>query len=425
MLEALSKTPLPAAILDSMADGQWHSMSKIMKNNAAVIKSEIAEEDKAEAIRRMFLDIAADGYILMGENNSQRFTAESLLDWRRLRGMSDNPGSITSPRFFGKILEDDGWAYAPLRAYDVIHFRGTGKVTEQSVQRLLGCRGYVTKDTDGLFRIMSLYGDEIFVELKEWSKSNHLDVAGARLDKKTMRREISELPPHFFEDLCGFYGNFAHTLLRKNMSSVKRHIPDKDDIQQQIYLWIIDAVQRYKHETCIPFAAYLAQSLNSWVYDLGRKTYGRSISDNELKLSRAIAAFESEHNRAPTHRELAQVMNETEMQVKQKINSVSTMNSIRNMTTLDSEDFDIPIPVHDSPAAMEDLNQSIISANLTTAAVRAEVNPVAWLEMYHSTWGSRKNTPIAVMTGVDEETITTGREKISALMRENLQGEAI
>lgn len=425
MLSVLSKDLLIATILDSMADGQWHSMSKILKNNAQIIKEHIVEDEKSDVLRKMFTEIASDGHLLLGENNSQRFTVDSLMEWRNIRGMENQPSTITSPRFFGNVLEDDGWQHAPLRAYDVIHFRGTGEVTERRIQKLIGSRGFVTKDTDGLYRIMSLYGDEIFIELKEWSKRNNLDVSGARLDKNTMRREISELPPRFFDDLCVFYGVFSHTLLRKNMSSVKRHIPDSDDIQQQIYLWIIDAVQRYKHETCIPFAAYLSQSLNSWVHDLGRKTYGRSISDNELKLSRAIASFETEHNRTPTHKELARIMNESETQIKQKINSVSIVNNIRNMTTLDSEDFDIPIAVHDTPSTIEDLNQSLISANLTSAAVVSQANPVAWLDLYHSTWGSRKHASVSVMTGVDNHIIEEGKERISTLMRENLQGEVI
>lgn len=423
MLSALTLDPVMAPILDSMADGQWHSMTKILKNNPQATKE--LPEDKGDELRKRFETLAEEGIALVGDNNSQRFTVESLLEWRELRGMESQPQTISSPRFFGGLLEDDGWEHAPLRSYDVIHFRGTGEVTEKNVQKIVGSRGFVTQDVDGLFRIMSLYGDDISEELKEWGKTHAYDLTGVCLNKKTMRREITELPSEYFDDLCAFYGSFAYTLLRRNMSTLKKHIPDNSDVQQQIFLWIIDAVQRYNHTTCIPFAAYLAKSLNLWVHDLGRKTYGRSASDNELKLSRAIASFKAEYNREPTYKELAVIFDEPEDKIKQKVNSVSTVNSLRNMTTIDSEDFDIPIPVHDSLSTMEDLNQTLLSASLTSATIKTGADPVSWLHFYQTIWGSKKQTSVSVLAQMDDSEIEKGKQLISAYMRESLRGEVI
>lgn len=423
MITELTHDPIMAPILDSMADGQWHSMVKILKNNQKILKS--YPEDKGEVLREQFESLANEGVLLVGDNVSQRFTVEALKEWRTLRGFDNQPQTISSPRFFGGILEDDGWELAPLRAYDVIHFRGTGNVNEETVQKIVGYRGFVTQDVDGLFRIMTLYGDDISDELKEWGKTNFSDISGICLNKKTIRREITELPSEYFSDLCSFYGSFAYTLLRRNMSTLKKHIPDNSDVQQQIFLWIIDAVQRYNHLTCIPFAAYLSKSLNLWVHDLGRKTYGRSASDNELKLSRAIAAFKAEYNREPNYKELAEIFDESEEKIKQKVNSVSTVNSLRNMTTIDSEDFDIPIPVHDSLSTMEDLNQTLLSASLTTSTIKSGADPVAWLHFYQTIWGSKKQTPVAVLAGMDDREVEQGKQLISAHMRETLRGEVI
>lgn len=417
--------PLFTSILDSMSDGQWHSMSKVIKNNSTHL-SHLSEEDRSITLVDFFTDLAQEGHILLGNNDSQRFTLDSLIEWREFRGIPQE-NNISSPRFFGGVLEDDGWDSSPLRLYDVIHFRATGEVTQELIQELIGVKGHVTKDVDGLYRIMTIYGNDIYLDLKQWSIDNGYDVFGARLDKGTYRREINELPTQYFNDLCEFYGKFAHTLLRKNLSSIKRHIPDEDDRQQQIYLWIIDAVQRYNNDTCIPFAAYLSKSLNSWVHDLGRKIYGRSVSDIELKLSRLTQAFEKQHSREPTYREIAEIWGEPEEAVRKKLQSVNTVNNIRNVATLDSEDFDIPvIATHDpSQRIHDDIQQTMISSALTKAVIDEKAHPAIWLDMYQTTWGGKKQSSIALSMGLDDIEHRKEKVKVQDHMRNLLIREAI
>lgn len=412
-------------ILDSMADGQWHSMSKILKNNGKHFNN-INDEEKTIICVNFFTDMEKEGHIIIGNNDSQRFTLNSLIEWRQLRNLPQE-NNITSPRLFGGVLEDDGWETAPLRVYDVIHFRATGEVTQKLIQELIGVKGHVTKDVDGLYRIMTIYGNDIYTQLKEWSDKNGYDVFGARLDKGTYRRDINELPPMYFNDLCEFYGKFAHTLLRKNLSSIKKHIPDEDDRQQQIYLWIIDAVQRYNNDTCIPFAAYLSKSLNSWVHDLGRKIYGRSVSDIELKLSRLVQAFEKQHSREPTYKEIAEIWGESEESVRKKLQSVTVVNSIRNVATLDSEDFDIPVVANHDPSQRihDDIKQTMISSALTKSVIDQKAHPAIWLDMYQTTWGGKKQSSIALSMGLEEETHSEEKERVSEQMRELLMKEAM
>lgn len=417
--------PIYAHVLDSMADGQWHSMSKVIKNNNKHL-SHLSEEDKLATLTDFFTDMKEEGHILLGNNESQRFTLDSLIEWRESRNLPTEK-NITSPRFFGGVLEDDGWDKAPLRLYDVIHFRATGEVTQESIQELIGVKGHVTKDVDGLYRIMTIYGNDLYVELKQWSEDNGYDVFGARLDKGTYRREINELPPQYFNDLCEFYGKFAHTLLRKNLSSIKKHIPDEDDRQQQIYLWIIDAVQRYNHDTCIPFAAYLSKSLNSWVHDLGRKIYGRSVSDIELKLSRLTQAFEKQHSREPSYKEIAEIWGETEESVRKKLQSVNTVNNIRNVATLDSDDFDIPVISHHDPSQRlhDDIKSTMISSALTKAVIDENAHPAIWLDMYQTTWGGKKQSSIALAMGLDDSVHTEEKARVENHMKNLLLKEAM
>ena len=189
---AMLKTdnPLFTSVLDSMSDGQWHSMSKVIKNNSTHL-SHLSEEDRSITLVDFFTDLAQEGHILLGNNDSQRFTLDSLIEWREFRGIPQE-NNISSPRFFGGVLEDDGWDSSPLRLYDVIHFRATGEVTQERIQELIGVKGHVTKDVDGLYRIMTIYGNDIYLDLKQWSIDNgdrcssEPDLTKAHTDERLM-----------------------------------------------------------------------------------------------------------------------------------------------------------------------------------------------------------------------------------------------
>ena len=378
-----------AVLLDNLSDGQWHTQQKIMRHSGKGFQKD------ARKIQQTLNSLVEADYLIAGNNKSYRFTPSRIHSWRHDRGIeSRGEKDLTAPRFFGGIIEDDGWLLAPLRTHDLVHFRINGSLTLQDIQRRVGLQGLVRQDIDGLVRVSCLSGKQIYDSIKAWKLPASQSVTGVRLDTGVHRRELIDLPPAFISDLCAFYGSFAHTLLRRSMTSVKKHINDPDDIQQQIYLWIIDAIQRYDATTSIPFAAFLHSSLQRWVHDLNRKSYGRAIADSELKYSRAVSNFITKYDRKPTDLELAEVLGESPETVREKLLSISRVNNLRTPTSLAQEDYEIPVKADNDHERdfQADAEQTILSAAMTSAALDAESHPqvLAWLKTYDAAWGTEK-----------------------------------
>lgn len=412
VLEYVDDIPV-AKMLDALSDGQWHAYSKINRKSLKHFGSE-------ESLRKTLDSLSKEGVLLAGNNESYRFRLPYLEMWRDERGHNSSGQSrLAAPRYFGGVLEDDGWLLAPLRTFDLVHFRAVGAVTPEVIQERIGLLGVASQDEDGLLRISTMNGDLVYKIIKQWAEEEpSLEICGVRSDSPVRRRELEDLPKRYVEDLCVFYGSFAHTLLRKHMSSVYKHINERDDVQQRIYMWIIDAIQRYDDTTSIPFAAYLASMLRRWVFDLNRKSYGRAAADNELKFARAVNAFEAEHGRRPTTPELADILGEDIATTREKSASIALVNNLRTVTTLDTEEFDIPVRASDDQAADldEEVNQTLLSAALTTAAFAPQTpNLLGWVSMYEQTWG--KGQPSAKSLGTDTKTLNRAQTAI----RDDLQ----
>lgn len=393
-------------VLDRLSDGQWYSMSKIQKNHLKSFGS-------ADELCDFLLSLVGKGYLLAGANNSYRFLLPHLEEWRTFRDITSHYSKDTNaPRYFGGILEDDGWLLAPLRSHDLVHFRAAGDITQERVQRAIGLYGIANQDSDGLIRISTVYGTEISKFIKTWGEEEGVDISGARLDVGVRRRELAELPRDYVEDFCKFYVSFSRNFLKTQMTSVKKHIADPDDIQQQIYLWIIHAIQRYDASTSIPFAAYLHSSLKRWVHDLNRKSYGRAAADNELKYARAVSAFTSKHGRQPTTTELGVILNEDEATVREKINSITLVNNLRSMAPIDDGEREIPLADTGATAEEElasETDKAMLSALLTSTALEEGKTPrvIGWLGLYSEFWGDKK----IVRKKQSEEAILTAMQK--------------
>lgn len=386
-------TELEIKILDEFSDGQWHPMQKVTKVCSGKKTATAAE------VSDVVVELHDKGYLLGGANESYRLPEKYVRQWRNSRNMSLELKDSRSPRFFGGVLEDDGWTKAPLICYNLLHFRANSHVTSKMIQEKIGVLGNVDQDEDGLFRIFSQQGEETYYLLREWGTLDpQIEIKGLRLTYNTYRRDLSALPSGYLDDLCKFYGSFAFVLLRNNMSSIKKHIPDNEDIQQQIYIWVMDAVARYDDATCIPFAAYLHSVLKRWVHNLNRKSHGRAAADNELKHSRAISTFESQNGRQPSIIELAKVLGETPEKVSKDSISIKMVSNLRSTTTLDSEDFTVPLVAKETTAdSIEmELEKTLLSAALVSTALELdeETNGAslsALFSIIDKTWNKNKS----------------------------------
>jgi DNA-directed RNA polymerase specialized sigma subunit len=386
MTEKTAIRSLKTSLIDEMSDGQWHPLYKIKK--ALNVRSE-----KMEALLRSEIEsLVDDGSLIAGNNNSFRMEKNFL---KKLHIQPELLTKKSKPRFYGGILEDDGWLMAPLKEYDMVHFRMDNIISSHELRKHLKNKDYYINidNNTHLVRVFAPAGtlirDEV-ISLKETVPE--LGINSVRLETNLRRRMLSDLPPPFIAGLCEYYGKFARVLLRSNMSSVKKHIKEQDDIQQQIYLWVIEAVQRYDAETSIPFAAYLSSSLRKWVFNLARESYGRAIADAEIKHARIINAFIAQHGREPSMPEISKLLGETEAGTAKDKMAMANVSSILNTATINHEDGDLQIMAEGSlGASVEELAKiSLISAAILAGARKTKYPLVSLLYMYYKSWGSEK-----------------------------------
>jgi DNA-directed RNA polymerase specialized sigma subunit len=382
---------LRSQILDELSDGQWHPFYKINKKiERGAEKAKTFKDTLSEELEKL----VEDDFLIAGNNESYRFKSSKLMYWRNISESPNLEDKQYQPRFFGGILEDDGWLLAQLKVYDLIHFRADASLSRDTLHQIVGGRKSLIQIDEGLYRVFTNDGPAVFDKIRE-AKENYptYDIRGMRLEKDLRRRDLEDLPPKFVDDLCKYYGKFAKVLLRSYMSSITKHLPEHDDIQQQIYLWVLDAIQRYDAETSIPFAAYLGTSLKKWVFNLNRKAFGRAVADAELKHSRAIAEFKSEFGREPKPEELATLLKEDLIATKKDSIAINTVFNLRNIATIDSEDSTMPLPSDMSVEENIDslVSNTLLSAAITTAAKQdmAKTKDITGLlGIYYENWGS-------------------------------------
>jgi len=389
-------TEIETALLDSLSDGQWHPSYKLWKSISEHIKKNDLNTEVKYTKELMVeeLDALAATGMLLAANDSYRFVTKELDMWRLFSITLNHNDPLTTPRYFGNILEDDGWVYAPLRTCHLIHFKVAGKLTRQEVAEFVSVPvEFVTVNEDGLYKIYSENKVDTYdkIQTLKLQKPEAL-ISGIRLEADLKRRNVKELPKRYYAELCAHYGEFAKILLRSQMSSIVKHLPEKDDRDQQIFIWVIEAVKRYDDSTSIPFAAYLGSAIKKWVYDLNRKAYGRSIADTELKYNRAMNDFRLRENREPTAEELAFELNVTVEEVHKAKENINTVVNLRNQKAIDYDDYELPIPAEEvTDKSVDDMIEAtILSASIVTAGkeLNGKRNMVGLVGLYYKTWGA-------------------------------------
>lgn len=388
-----SFTELETRLLDTLADGQWHQTSKIWSHFKSYAKKNPQSLQVTDMVE--MLDILVEKKVLLtGGTQSYRFISSELEMWRLLSPTLDLTSQQMTPRYFGGILEDDGWIHAPLMECHLVHFKASPNLTKANLASLTNePSNMININEDGLYKIYSSSKAETYNRVKELkAEFPEFNISGIRLEADLRRRHLDDLPSQYLSDMCKHYGQFAKVLLRAQISSIKKHLPEEDDAQQQIYLWVIEAIKRYDDATCIPFAAYLGTSIRKWVYDLNRKAYGRSIADKELRHSRAVNEFRAREERNPTNEELAQILGLSVEETGREKEDINTVVNLRNQKAIEYEDFEMPLPSEEQTDAHLDmmLESTILSASLTTASKlpNGKRNIAGLVAIYYETWGA-------------------------------------
>jgi hypothetical protein len=403
------------------------------------------------------LDIARRGRVEVNDNR-MRMTAPALVQIGAapippgLPQIDELPaakgGSVDVPRttvrararkpvVFGGVLEAEGWARAPLRTFDLVHFRLNRCLPLADLRTYLGAAltdaVSLTLDTDELYRayVTPGNGPRAAALITTWCLDNGYRTTGLRTDLDRRRRNVLDLDRQFLDDLMAHYQGYGMRRLQKNMSSVLLHIPEYDDVQQQLAVWILEAIVRYDDTKGVPFGAWLSTALSKWVHDLNRSSFGRTVADAELKQHRAVAAFTATEHRHPTEQEFAGLVGTSVTALRRSRQSVSVVNSLRACLSIDSgglEDSELSIPAYgNDPAEQleEDVRPVIVSSVLTNACApdpaarlpsAREVNTIGWVTWYATMYRGQTRTELSEELRTSMRNLHVHSERASVIM---------
>lgn len=349
---------------------------------------------------------------------------------------SPAPRRRTKVLIFGGLSETDGFDTAPLATYDRVHFETLNKPIDMDEFRAEFSTNCVVRydESAGLYRVDVPAGEgaEQREFIRRWCTDRGIVVHGLRADMNVRRRNLSDLPGDFLGELCVHFSSTSkRTLLRRTETVLKRHFPQNDDLDQQISEWVLEAVGQFDHTRSVPFGAFLNQRLHGWVGDLNRKTYGRAVTDAELRHQRAVSAFMHEHGRIPTDEEMAQQLNQPLTTYLRAATAVAQVQNLRNMhpiegTTADDADIQIPDATLSDEQVIAEEQTALLSALLTSAcdqeldpdtAERLPVNVLGWYSWYATVWGQQTKTEVSEQLGTSIRTMNTHTDRVQARMQ--------
>lgn len=252
--------------LDYLSTGQWVDTKKYGPQWRRLKCASDADVDGTEFLH----GLVEDGILLSipRENGrmSTRMTASAVIAWRTRRNLTLSPVDQTCPRFFGGVLEDDIWVTSPLRTVSMVTLTCSPSSTSEEIRRIaLPYGGLVLDDGGGgdIIRIMCASSRPLISTIKSMNATKTVRNTEVR------RRETVDIDDAVLADLVGFYLVFTKSIIKGRLSTILSSI-SRDDIESQLFTWIIDAIRRFDGEAGTPFGAYLAERVKMWAHDLKR-----------------------------------------------------------------------------------------------------------------------------------------------------------
>ena len=350
---------------------------------------------------------------------------------------TDTSTRTREPLVFGGLPEAEGWALAPITPRDRVHFRTDRELPLAAFRAALPAGVTVTYDEgDGLYRVDGERGtaEVLATAVRGWCAEHGYATVGLRPETDVRRRAPRDLPADFLSDLCRHYCRVSLKRLQRNMSTIRLHLPDNDDIDQQVAEWVLKAVSQYDESKGVPFGAFLATQLSKWVHDLGRNAYGRTAADTENKQQKAIATFTAEHQRRPSEKELAAFMGQSVETLRRNSQTVATLNGLRNLQSLDggadAVEFVVPDSAEVPDEIMGEAEQTMLSHALTAACApdptarrdqrAAQPNVLGWATWYLTTWGGQTKTQLSADLGTSVRNMNVHADRAERALKDRL-----
>lgn len=227
---------------------------------------------------------------LIEENGSYRVSAEEIYRWYKKNGIdifTPVVPNLFTPRIWGDKTEVDIFRSVPKRPVQSIIVDSNYSTILDKVVEAADGKGIVVKERGTKYYIYTTSAHYIVYSIQKMLSDYEKTKVSFRIRKPFMWREIAGLPNDYLLESISFYCSLAKGLLRNRMSTLSAFLPTQEDIDGQIYDWIIRAMQKYDEKSNVPFSGYLASVLQRWPYSLGDIHLGRKLADFQRDLARA------------------------------------------------------------------------------------------------------------------------------------------
>lgn len=290
-----------------ISDGMWYSITKWIR------LAKVSEEELRE-----WIDAAlADGRLIQAESGakSYRLPLEEIYAWYDKHGFRIGDQLLDflfPPRIWDGKTETEGFLEAPLREIGVVSFSADNEVTAEITDALRGI-ARVREFEPGKYKAYSLsstYVRDIVRDIVQKKDASEVDPrVSPRSSAK--RRELVDFSDEFADGLVEFYRNFAKSLVKSKMDTIRIYLPDPEDQESQIIIWVLTAIEKFDESSAVPFSGYFNSSLQYWPYDLPAMHLGKELSSFQRSRSKAITALRAERGEDAenfTNKELADII---------------------------------------------------------------------------------------------------------------------
>lgn len=269
-----------------ISDGMWYSLPKWRKI------AKCTEEEMSEWVEKATLE----GMLEQSPTGakSYRFTLDAIKKWyvdNELELGCQLIDFLFPPRIWDGMTETDGFLNAPLREIGIVSFDCTTNVAREVGQALRGV-GKIREFEPGRYKAYGLsasYMKEIIETVLKQFPKEAKEKTYSRSEAK--RREIVDFTPEFSSGLVMFYKQFGKTLVKPMMETIKIFLPDPEDQESQITMWVLTAIEKFDESSSVPFSGYLNSVLRRWPYDLPSAHLGKDLSTFQRNRSKAIQAL--------------------------------------------------------------------------------------------------------------------------------------
>lgn len=371
---SLKHKPVDFRIGAVVSDGMWYSLTKWRKI------AKVTEEEINDWIN----DNLADGTLIQSETGakSYRFPLESIQKWYDENNLEIGVqliDSIFPPRIWDNMTEAEGFMDAPLREIGIVSFSGNTEIANKVSEALRGI-AKVREFEPGRYKAYCLHASTVkgIIEdtLSELEKQPRYKDMLKGINRKTYsrseakRREIVDFTPEFARDLVMFYKTFAKTLVKREMETIQIFLPDPEDQESQITLWVLTAIEKFDESTAVPFSGYLNSVLKRWPYDLPSTHLGKDLSQFQRQRSKAVERLREKYGDEKnfTNIELAEAMEMDQYHFNDLEEKHKVWTKSRKPTSLTwEENSDEKTP--EVPETTADNSTNILLAHKLSAAV--------------------------------------------------------